>query len=464
MEVHSQGQLTQRPSISRGGRWFFRAALLLFAGVTLWSAAKVVQFNPTDYVAWQNDWTVATHCIESGTSPCAGISKFPPAYLLNAGLVGSVEGADRSVLGAINLLSLLVPVFACLWLWGIPRAAIAIYPYAAAVTLSPLPVFYILSGALELQSAVFSGLYLGAFVLVLEDPRLSKGKVPALLLVLSGLIFPLYKDTIAPMAGLACILLLWLHRQRLKQWWQTVDGRYVLLRALLLASAPVICSVAILIAYNAFRYNTPIPLGYVEEARQTLPSLGKSAEFLAGSLFSPNGGALVFWAFPMAVALIGWRLEGWAPRRSALMGGAALLLLSVVSFARWWAPFGWDSWGDRLLIPPALALMVAALITLRPREAVKGVVQDRGPGVVRVGTALLGLALVFCSALYAAAPHFSPAGQAMPDSLWPGPACARMQQAVPEQALAEGMAFWKGQIYYECARERMLHIPAPRAR
>lgn len=462
--MHSQGQLTQRPGLSTRGRWLFRAALLLFAAVALWSAAKVVQFNPTDYVAWQNDWKVTTHCIESGVSPCVGVSKFPPAYLLNAGLAGSVEGADRSVLGAINLLSLLVPVLACLWLWGIPRAASAIYPYAAAVALSPLPLFYVLSGALELQSAIFSGLYLGAFVLVLEDPQLSKGKAPALLLVLSGLIFPLYKDTIAPLVGVACILLLWLHRQRLTQWCQSRGGRYVLLRAMLLAAAPVACSVAILIAYNAFRYNTPIPFGYVEEARQTLPPLGKSAEFLAGSLLSPNGGVLIFWAFPMAVALIGWRIEGWVPRRGALMVGAALLLLSAVSFARWWAPFGWDSWGDRLLIPPAFALMVAALISLRPHKAVQGLVQARPPAVVRVGIALVSVALVVCSALYAVAPHFSPAGQAMPDSLWPGPACARLQQALPEQALAEGMAFWRGQIYYECARERMLHVPAPRSR
>ncbi len=453
MEVHSQEQVIPQPALSLKGRWLFRLILLLVAALALWSAAKVVQFNPTDYVAWQNDWKVVSQCVDAGVSPCPRISKFPPAYLLNAGLAGSALASDRALLTAVNVLALMLPVLACLWLRGTRRAVTSLYPYLLALALSPLPLFYVLSGALELQSAVFSGLYLGAFVLVLEDPRLSGGKAPVVLMVLSGLVFPLYKDTIAAMVCLACVVLLWLHRRQLRLWMREADGRRMLLRAALLAAVPVALSVAMSLFYNTFRYDTPMPLGYVEEARQTLPSLGRSAEFLAGSLFSPNGGAVIFWAFPMAVAAVAWWLEGWVPRRAALVGGLTLLLLSAVAFARWWAPFGWDSWGDRLLIPPALALMVAALVSLRPRQA-----PGRGCPVM----ALLLLPVVLCSALYAAAPHFSPAGQAMPDSLWPGPACARMQQAIPEQALAEGMAFWKGQIYYDCARERMLHIPAPR--
>jgi len=49
----------------------------------------------------------------------------------------------------------------------------------------------------------------------------------------------------------------------------------------------------------------------------------------------------------------------------------------------------------------------------------------------------------------------------MPATLWPGPHCARLQQAIPDEALANGLAFWKSGVYYNCARERMLHVPAP---
>ncbi|MEN4902084.1 hypothetical protein [Luteimonas sp. TWI1437] len=430
--------------------------LLLLSAAALWQAGRTAQFNPTDYAAWQGDWTAVASCLDAPAVPCSGVSKFPLAYLMNAGLAGSGHVNDRSMLTTVNVVSLLLPALAFLWLQR-GRGAHLIYPYLASILLSPLPLFYIASGAMELQSAVFSGLYLGAFVRLLEAGPSKPSKDTGILLFSTGLIFPLYKDTAAVLVGAACLVLLWLHRHQLRQWAGVGEGRRFLWRAAAVAAVPVALAVTLSAFYNLFRYGTPLPLGYMEEARQTLPTLGKSAEFLAGSLLSPNGGALVFWTFPVFVALAGWRLEGWVPRRAALIGSGLVLAISALAFARWWAPFGWDSWGNRLLLPPTFALIVAAMISLRPRR-----IADQAVSQARVVAFGASLPVIAVSAMYILAPYLSSAERAMPDSLWPGAACDRMRQALPEQALAEGMAFWRGQVYYDCARERMLHIPAPR--
>lgn len=452
MEVYSQGPMT-----GRAGRTLLRVALVLLALLALWGTARTGQFNPTDYVAWQNDWTTVSHCLQMDAAPCAGVSKFPLAYLLNAGAAAWAHEADRTMLTALNLAALLIPVLVVLAVQGRRGSTGAIYPYLVAVALSPLPMFYVASGALELQSAVFSGVYLGTFVLAWEDPAQSRGKAAAWIMVFSGLVFPLYKDTVAAVVCVGCLAVIWLRRHELRAAWATREGRWAVTRTALLATGPVVLALIISMQYNALRYDTPLPYGYMEEARQTLPGWQKSGEFLLGSLFSPNGGVLVFWLFPITAALLAWRLEGRQPRRAALVAGVIIVLVSALAFSRWWAPFGWDSWGNRLLIPPAFALLVASLVSLR-----RGDLEPVGRGKPRIVAALLLLPLLACSFFYALAPYASSPGEAMAGSLWPGPECQRMQRALPAEALAQGMAFWKGEIYYACARERMTHIPKPR--
>jgi hypothetical protein len=55
--------------------------------------------------------------------------------------------------------------------------------------------------------------------------------------------------------------------------------------------------------------------------------------------------------------------------------------------------------------------------------------------------------------------NFSTAMQA---SLNPGPACQNMYRALQNDAYGMGLEFWKSDIYYNCARERMLHLPLPK--
>lgn len=440
------------PSRSRRwliGGWALVAVLLV---IVVKGVAKHAVFNPTDMVTWQGDWHAFTGCLaQHDVAPCHGVSKFPLAYLFNAWL--SDGGASQRLLTLVNTVGLLLPLAALGLIRGIREAATQGWPYLAAILLSPLPAFYVASGALEIQSAVFCGLYMGAFVRCLASPGLRIETPTAWVLVLSGCIFPLYKDTIAVLMGSAIVVLLIAQRDA---WWPLLrasEDRRRVFRLFFLAALPVLLAQSLTAAYSWFKYGVPLPLAYMDEAAQASPGYAKSAEFLFGSLFSPNGGAVVFWALPIGVAMMGWRLAGWFPRRQAFVVGGVLFAVCSLAFARWWAPFGWDSWGDRLLIPPVLAALVAGLMCLRPLE---------GGARVSFGAAFAGcLPVLVWSAYYIAVPYKTPAGEAIPRSLWSGKACERMRDVMPTDAVSQGLVFWKGETYYRCARERMLHVPGP---
>lgn len=432
--------------------WVFAIAVLAWV---CWAASSRAQFNPTDYVAWQADWQRLAACIDAGAvAPCEGVSKFPPAYLLNAALVDAKDGHDRLLLFLMNLGALLLPMIALAAMRGASVLLRAGWPYVAAVACSPLPMFYLASGALEIQSAVFSGLYIGAVAHTLTSPALRPNAATWCILVVSGLLFPLYKDTGGMFMGIAVALLLISRRTQVRALCSTDGGIRRLARFGLAAALPVIAAQILAGTYSWLKYGRPLPVAYMAEAEATQPSLTTSAEFLFGSLFSPNGGLLIFWSVPVFIAVAGWRWVGLVPRREALLLAGIVLLVSCLAFANWWAPFGWDAWGNRLLLPAMLAAVVAALTNVVARTS-------GTPASAGLGTLLACVPLLVCSVYYVVTPYVSVVGAPMGASLWPGQACTRMREALGTEAIAQGAAFWKSETYYECARERMLHVPAP---
>jgi hypothetical protein len=431
--------------------WLLTCVVLALAVV---GAIEHTMFIPTDYGSWQGDWRAATQCLAQGANlPCLGVSKFPLAYLVNAGLAGSPDERGHLLLTIANAVCLLLPLLALLLTQGLRMLLRAGWAYLAAIALSPLPMFYVATGAMEVQSAIFCGLYIGAFARTLASPGLRTDAATTWLLAISGLVFPLYKDTIAGFMGIAMLFLLVLHRGSLRELAGTSEGRARLLRMGLGAAAPVMFSLLLAGAYCWFKYGVPLPLAYMDEASKASPPFAKSVEFLLGSLFSPNGGVLIFWGLPAFVAVMGWRSVGLVPRRQVVVGALALCVICCVAFAHWWATFGWNSWGNRLMVPPSFATLVAALLCLRPRTLAEQGQASIAPVVLAYAPLLVG------SAYYVFVPYAMHAPQPMRNSLWYGPACARMREAL--SANTEGLAFWKGDAYYQCARERMLHVPGP---
>lgn len=441
-------------------RRFSLSACWLVAIVMSWLAWRGAQrrapFVPTDLSTWKGDWTHAMSCVveQAGTLPCEGLSKFPLGYLANAGLYGLSPEHGSRLLAIANVAALALPLLVLAFVEGLRAVHRMGWPYVLAIALSPLPMFYIFTGALEVQAGVFCGLYVGAFSRLLASPLLDAGKRTSLTIVVSGLLFPLYKDTVAPLVGVAIAIALIWHRSMLWNHARTPEGRRRLLRAALLAGVSVLLGQLLDMAYSWFKYGVPLPLAYINEARLTAPSYGKSIEFLAGVLFSPNGGVLVFWMLPFFVAVGGWWATGAHPIRTAVIAAAAVAGVSCLALARWWAPFGWDGWGDRLMVSAMVAALVALLLCVRPADVIT-------MPALHVVSRVMFMVLLACSAYYVTMPYFVPKSQPLRDSLWSGSACMHMRGLLSTDAVVQGLPFWKGDAYYACARERMLYVPHP---
>lgn len=439
------------PLANRRGQWVACGLAIFLAALALVLTDTRIQFNVTDIATWQHDWQGLLDCLRAGAgSRCGGVSKFPLAYLLNSAVLGPEAAQGSRLLGALNLGILLLPLVCVLAVDGRGALLRGGAGYLIALVLSPLPMFYLYAGALEVQAAVFCGIYAGTLARLWADPALCTDRSGIALLWISGLLFPLYKDTIAVFVGAGVLLLALVYRLRLKAQWQDLGARSRLLWLIFHAAVPVLLALAASIAYNQLKYGVPVPLAYVQESRETAPTLSTSALFLLGTLFSPNGGVLVFWTLPFFAALFCWRRSGVAPRAEVLVVLVSSAMLSCLAFAHWWAPFGWDSWGDRLMLQPMLSLLVAMFLCQR---------EDAGRPARRRLAMWAWLPMVVCSGYYVAVSYAVPTGVAMAGSLWSGPACQRMMQAMSTEAVHEGLAFWKSDRYYQCARERMLHVP-----
>jgi hypothetical protein len=408
-------------------------------------------FLPIDYGVWRWDWNSLKECLSaSGTGRCDTISKFPLSYLLNS----FVSEASSEPLMWLNLVSLLTPVLFLAMISGVRIAIVAGSVYLLALLFSPLPAYYINSGALEVQAGVVSGIYVASLAMLsMRTKRIKTGSLKASIIFM-GFLLPLYKDTLVAVVGLSFVLVYgfhWLYGILPRKTYSKEEMYHLMY----LTALPILLGVLVAFGYNLLRYGVPWPVRYIAEANATTPAMSKSLEFLIGSLFSPNGGLLIFWGSAFILMVMGWRVLGIGCRSAVFWLGICVAFLSSLGFARWWAPFGWDSWGDRLMIQPMLALMVAMLLSVEYRPVPHW-------SRVKVLRAALLLAPIFLlSTYYAYIPFSSGREEALSKSLWPGPACDNMRLALREEAGRVGLKFWTSDTYYLCARERFLYIPFP---
>ncbi|MCS7092252.1 MAG: hypothetical protein NZM26_02790 [Patescibacteria group bacterium] len=158
--------------------------------------------------------------------------------------------------------------------------------------------------------------------------------------------------------------------------------------------------------YNWIKYRTMLPQAYLEEAKATQPSLLKSVEFFIGIIFSPNGGLLAFWLFPLTIILIGTKCLGFRINRFAFTFGFFYALVSAGAFALWWAPFGWDFWGNRLMVAPMLTFLIVLILTAQyqpPKNNVFSIKQIVKGKRFTLAIALIGATIY--SAYYVLLPH-----------------------------------------------------------
>ena len=135
--------------------WTYSSILIFSLIIILIISSK--EFYPADYNEWHKDWGAFINYIYSSSPiPFTALSKFTLAYLFNSFL--SDQNARN--LAWVNSIFLFIPIL-CLalihgWRFAIGPSSVFIF----ALIFSPIPVYYLFSGALEVQSGVVIGIFI----------------------------------------------------------------------------------------------------------------------------------------------------------------------------------------------------------------------------------------------------------------------------------------------------------------
>lgn len=454
------------PSLSiRNARLFWLPVLVLLLVLPALVSQKPY-FSGTDISAWINDWDRFNECISIDIKSCGRISQFPLAYLLNSWAIGNLEGAHTNIpliTSAVNIFFLLMPL---LFIFTVSQKNIilsATIIYITSILLTSLPAFYVHSGALEVQSGIMIGIFISSWILLnSKSQERNEGRI-LLFLVPSGISSIYYKDTNILIIIGALLLCqaqqVFTPKAYLKNNFLSRPKR----SHLIILSSVFLLGILSTIGYNYLRYHTFSPNAYLAVAKFTSPSSTKSFEFFLATFFSPNGGFLIFWCASLVGCLYLMREFSLRIRPAAITTSLALIVSSALGFSLWWAPFGWDAWGDRLIIPAALASLIIIITTAIPVTTEKQ--QPSSDQTARqhhtrsIFLMALLSALTIASIYYTASAYYSNRGKLIHSSLFGGKNCQEMMHIMRDNSIKLGLDLWRSEHYYKCARERFTHTP-----
>jgi hypothetical protein len=445
-------------------------ALALFATPLL---TRTPYLSVIDLSVWGDDWLRLSYCVQRWDFPCENesISKFPTAYLFDSYYVSAMRarGFDPAwALGLLNTTFLALPVLFVVFVRGVRASLPLSLTYILAILLTAVPPFYVF-GAVEVQSGVVIGIFISSLVLMQENLERRRATVLSLVLLITSLLLPLYKDTNTLVLFVALAITgiqAWLAKRHDSK---EPDPRIIRWRRSARLLLTGLCAaLAISFTYNFVKGGSMLPLAYLNEAAQTSPRPAKILEFLAATYFSPNGGVIVFWGFALWATM--QLLRGFGFELSPAGTSVALAVASIYSviLSCWWVPFGWDAWGDRLMVPAMLATVICLTATARerslgPQEPLRR--QERRASWSRRGRlarmiwdgAIIVMVLV--SFHFTVVSYYSNKPALWMASLFGGPRCAQMGRDLGPGEASMGLGFWRSHSYYACARERFIHVP-----
>lgn len=485
--------------------------LVLLAALIFFLVATTANgLFPGDLGSWVGDSLALAQCLGGQAPSCSAISKFPLAYTLNASLL--IEAARHAIkipafLAALNSLVLALPLL----LLRTGQASRGLFRdwgfYVLLWLLTPIPRFYLFTGSLEVQAGVVIGL---AFVLTVRtlvtwdgEPKTAPRPSLTTILICNGLWFMacLYKDTSVITFSLVGLLLFFADqaqrsviRQASLSWNRgtredAMAAKAVarppllakpLVRALWLTVPALVAAILAAVSFNLIRYRSFLPESYLNEARLTTTPIFFRLQSLFWTLASPNGGLVVFWGLCFAVLGLVW-IRRSRPERfqfAAVKAASLWALISWIGLSLWWNPFGWASWGDRLMVPAMMAIVIAfweALTSPRrlqpmPVQGAQGEAQFLSePGStewkLRSKPALLASYLLVGILIMSSFPYVSLGyqGNGMDVRHHPAPElihCAKMMarlQAVPLERHLQDV--YSGEVWWQCALESYRHNP-----
>ena len=424
-----------------------------------------------DFSVWGEDSLRLSYCIWRWEFPCeyADISKFPTAYLLDSFYLSAMKGLGfdpARALGLLNTMFLALPVLFVVFVRGARASLPLALVYVLAILLTALPPFYVF-GAVEVQSGVVIGIFISSLVLMQENLGPLRATVLSLVLFITSLLLPLYKDTntfVLFVGGAITGLSAWLAKRDSKE---PDPGIIRWRRSARLLFTGLCAALAVSFTYNFVKGGSVLPLAYLDEAAQTSPRPAKVLEFLAATYLSPNGGVIVFWGCALWATVRLLREFGFELSRVGVFVALAVVSIYSVILSCWWAPFGWDAWGDRLMVPAMLATVICLIATARERLGPQEppwrqegrASRSRRRRLARLIWDGAILVIVLVSFHFTVVSYYGDKGALWMASLFGGPRCGQMGRDLGPGEASMGLGFWRSDSYYACARERFLHVP-----
>ena len=457
---------------------------VIFIGVVIIFLYPIFHYAPhftgTDIGSWGPDWQKFRQCKQLGFNQCVPleISKFPLSYLLNSYLLYLLKGVDQKQgLLIINLVFLSLPIFFISLTRGFFYSFRVSNIYILVILLTAIPPFYLYSGALEFQSGVVIGIFISSCLLLLQKQGNKKWLI--FFLLITSFILPTYKDTNVPLILISFILSFsllasfsWLNKKLNIRTNPNLTFEWCnLSKKIFLIGLGLICiSLALGLLYNNIKFGSIKPIHYLYEASQTSPSILNSLKFLMLTYLSPNGGIIIFWFASFFFLFLALYLFKMKPSQLGLLLSAILILLSSLGLSLWWTPFGWDSWGDRLIIPAMVSAVICILSTARLNLSA-GVlgnlngplsfenIPNTPPSWISPRLLLVMIIPLLFSLHYTLIAYYSNREKLIEKSLFPVDQCTKMLENLRTTGSVIGQAFWRTSSYYNCANERFLFFP-----
>lgn len=334
------------------------AAALLFAWALLvwFEAVPIGHLHTGDTDNLVLGARLAAECIREGVFSECGLIEgtvntrvFPYAllqYLPASAFIGAGL-SDEGVVEALARLNLIAFVASLLLAWVALRSrGRGIQSIAVLAILASTATYQATSGFGEMLTAA----------LVLACVTASVHRRP-LLIVVTAALASTGRETLAPFVFLLGALA-----------GRREDARvFPPARVLGPLAVGVMTGVVASAAFNFFRFGVVQNVLYLSPLFRT-PGIARKFSHLAGLWVAPAGGLLWYW--PVAtLALVGGAMVAIVHLRRDLQRPrtylpASLTLAAALTFtaglASWWSPFGWISYGPRLVVPlmPALAVLI----------------------------------------------------------------------------------------------------------
>jgi hypothetical protein len=284
----------------------------------------------------------------------AHVGPFPLLQYLPAMVLTSLEIDTTGILRGLAALNLLVLAGTVAALW------ITFWKRGDWRWLAPIAVVVVVSGPVAYYGTTSFAEMLAASAL-LAASLAAYHRSPTFTFAFT-LLATISKETLAPfvLALTGVALVLSDRRSHARPWAVPVSA--------VLGTA---AGIALNAGFNVFRFGTPENLTYLQPLFR-VPDLATAAEFFAMLNLSPASGVLFFWPLGLIVVIVTIAVAALRlirePRDVRRWLPPAVVGLAYVAFvaglSHWYSPFGWISWGPRLVVPILPTLVFLGLVIL----------------------------------------------------------------------------------------------------